>query len=179
MSDQPEPGTAPETTDTAPAETPDPDDMNVVQPQSDLADDTDTNPNHEAARWRVKAREAEQQRDALAAQLETLRKDQINATVVTMGLRPQALWASGVELTDLIGDDGVPDQQKIRQAVESARTELGIERPRKPIRSLTSGVAAPKEQPADWRSAFAPRREQNRSQRPGDDTAQAQAAAAN
>ena len=120
----------------------------------------DANPNHEAARWRVKAREAEQQRDALAAQLEAVRKDQINAAVVTMGLRPQALWASGVELTDLIGDDGVPDQQKIRQAFESARRELGIEAPRKPVKALRSGSMAPQEpRTGRWREAFMPPRE--------------------
>ena len=89
-----------------------------------------------------------------------MRKDQINAAVVTMGLRPQALWASGVELTDLIGDDGVPDQQKIRQAFESARRELGIEAPRKPVKALRSGSMAPQEpRTGRWREAFMPPRE--------------------
>ena len=88
-----------------------------------------------------------------------MQRSQIDAHITMMGLKPAAVWASGVELSGLLDDSGVPDEQKIKQAVESARTELGIERPRKPIRSLTSGITVPKEQPVDWRSAFAPRRE--------------------
>ena len=70
-------------------------------------------------------------------------------------MRPQ----HGAELADLLDDGGVPDEQKIRQAVESARRELGIETPRPPIKSLRSGDMVHHPKIDDWKAAFSPRRE--------------------
>lgn len=70
-----------------------------------------------------------------------------------------AVWAVGATLDDLVSSDGTIDEQKIKTAVDSARRELGIETPKRPVPSLKSGSGVPQERRDDWRSAFSPRRE--------------------
>ena len=139
--------------------------------QSPEADDADTNmvtldsehadsvPAREAAKWRGQLRQAEAERDTLAGKVEALQRTQIDAHVAATGLKPAALWASGAQLADLVGDDGTPDQQKIAAAVATAREQLGSvnDRPKRPARGgLTSGASVPREPVNKWREAFAP-----------------------
>jgi hypothetical protein len=86
-----------------------------------------------------------------------VQRDQVNAHAAVHGIKPEALWASGVELHELLDANGVPDEKAITAAVAAARTTLGIESPRKPVRSLKSGAAIPQERRDSWSSAFAPR----------------------
>jgi hypothetical protein len=124
------------------------------------SEDSDTGvgrANAEAAKWRVKYREAEAQRDALAAQLDAVRKDQVGAIATSMGIKATALWASGVQLDSLLGDDGVPDPAKVKTAVDAARQALGIDNKR-PRGVGLSGASSPSQPRGDqWRVAFAPR----------------------
>jgi hypothetical protein len=117
----------------------------------------DDNPNHEAAKWRVQYREAEAQRDALAAQLDAVRRDQIGAMATTMGLKPAALWASGVEISNLLTDAGTIDPAKVREAAEGARAELGITKRPASMAGLSSGAMVPPPPRDAFRDAFVPR----------------------
>jgi hypothetical protein len=118
----------------------------------------DANPNHEAAKWRTRYREAEAQRDALAAQLDAVRRDQVGAMATAIGIKPQALWASGVEISNLLTDAGAIDPAKVRDAVEGARAELGITKRPASMAGLSSGALAPQPPRDQWREAFTPRR---------------------
>ena len=112
--------------------------------------------NAEAARWRVKLRETETERDGLAAQLEAVRTDQVNAHATAAGITPKALWASGAQLPELLDDNGVVDPDKVAEAVAKARTELGIPT-KQPARMGRSGLGPPRAPRDTWRDAFSPR----------------------
>lgn len=95
---------------------------------------------------------------ALEQQLTAMRRDHIGATAATFGIKPAALWASGAQVDDLLGEDGVPDADKIRAAVEQARAELGITQKKPlPAGGLKSGTMRPQPPRNSWREAFAPR----------------------
>ncbi|OBI07070.1 hypothetical protein A5679_11550 [Mycobacterium scrofulaceum] len=95
---------------------------------------------------------------ALERQLEAMRRDQVGALATNLGIRPAALWASGAQLDDLLDPEtGVPDVDRVREAVTNARAELGITEARKPVKALRSGSAVPAEPVNNWRQAFAPR----------------------
>ncbi len=143
-----EPQTPPPESDSAAAEQP---------PQT--ADDADTVPGREAAKWRKQLREVEAERDSLVGKVEALQRAQVDAAAAVHGIKPQALWAAGAQLADLVGDDGTPDQEKIAAAVAAAREQLGIDErpPKRPARGgLTSGASVPREPVNKWREAFAP-----------------------
>jgi hypothetical protein len=159
MTDQtPESGTIPEPTDTEPAEQSVADtEQHMVPLDSEHADPV---PGREAAKWRKQLREVEAQRDSLVGTVQALQRAQVDAAVAATGLKPAALWASGAQLSDLVADDGTPDQAKITAAVAAAREQLGIDndrRPKTPARGLTSGATSPRPEPVNkWREAFAP-----------------------
>src|SRR4051812_7340440 len=56
--------------------------------------------NKEAARYRRRLRETEQERDTLKATVEALQRAEVDRLAESDGLRPAALW-SGAELGDL------------------------------------------------------------------------------
>ena len=76
---------------TADADTP-PDTDTVGTADTEVAEE-DANPNHEAAKWRNKFREAE--RDGLAAQLDAVRTDQANAYATAAGITPKPCGRPG------------------------------------------------------------------------------------
>jgi len=80
-----------------------------------------------------------------------------------MGIKPTALWASGTQLQDLLGDDGVPDLEKITAAVKAARDTLGIQPATHPQLGSRAGSGASgpgAHRPASWADALnSPRRE--------------------
>lgn len=114
--------------------------------------------NAEAAKWRKQFREAEQQRDQLAAQVAALQRQQVEATIGLSGVKPAALWAV-TDLADLLGEDGTIDTDKVAAAIDKARDELGVQTISKG--NYVPGVgtmptALPKTN--QWSEAFAPRR---------------------
>lgn len=138
----------------------------------DSPDDTVGN---EAARYRKRLRAAEAEhekaigeltteRDQLAEQLTAIRRNQIDNHTVELGIKPEALWASGAKVEDLLGDDGVPDVAKITAAVNTARTTLGILHPSHPqlgSRSGSGASATGEHRQASWAAALnSPRREE-------------------
>lgn len=154
MTENPEPGAAAaETADSETTETPNTD-ANMVPLDSEHADSV---PAREAAKWRGRLREVEAERDSLAGKVEALQRAQVDAHITALGTKPAAVWASGAQLSDLVGEDGTPDQEKIAAAVAVAREQLGIDdRPKRPARGLTSGASVTREPVNGWREAFAP-----------------------
>lgn len=101
--------------------------------------------NAEAARYRVKLREAEGERDRLVGVVESLQRSAVDRLAEAAGIKPSALWASGVEIADLLvggdGDDAsVIDTDKVTQAIDHAVAELGLQtQPRKPVTNPHQG----------------------------------------
>lgn len=123
----------------------------------DEGEGDEENPNREAAKWRTKLRDAEAQRDAVAAQLEAMQRATIDTQVEALGIKPAALWASGADLADLLDENGVPDTAKVKAAASSAREALGIPGPTRPSRGMHSGASAPQRTRNGFVDAFRPR----------------------
>lgn len=108
----------------------------------------------EAGRWRLKFREAEAERDALAARVDALQRAQVDAVIEAHGIKPKALWAAGAQLADLLDDDGVPDPGKVKTAVDAAKEALGIEARQRTVTGLKSGTMRQQPPVNQWLEAF-------------------------
>lgn len=105
-------------------------------PNSGEATETESG-NREAARYRTRLREVETERDGLVEQLASMRRAEVERLASDHLAKPAALWAAGVELTDLLDEAGSVDPQKVAAAAEAARNSLGLAQPG------TSKIAAP------------------------------------
>lgn len=114
--------TAPEPTGT----TSEPTDLDT-----DTSEPTEATPgdkaNREAAKYRRKLREVEAERDRLAQQVEALQRAEIERLSYDKHhVKGEVLWAAGYTVTDLIGDDGRPDESKVAAAADAAAERFGI-----------------------------------------------------
>lgn len=135
---EPQPAVADETTpvDTEGAETPDASPENGAEVDEDQDDATEGDgagdgPGREAAKYRRRLRDVEAERDSLKATVVALQRAEVDRLAAGADLRPAALWASGPELADLLGDDGTVNQVKVAAAISAARETLGILNPRR------------------------------------------------
>lgn len=110
------------------ADPPEPDALPPEAPDDDVADDAPGDiaaVRREAAAHRVKLRETEAQRDALAKRLEALQRREAERLASTpaddfLGLRDGTdLWREGLELGELVDEDGTLDAQRVRAAVQA------------------------------------------------------------
>lgn len=128
-----------------------------AQPQDDAPEGGKLS--REAAKWRTKFRDAEQQIAGQTATIERLQRLHVDAAITAAGVKPAAVHAL-TELADLVGEDGLPDADKITAAVAKARDELGITKPN-PIREhrrngLQSGAGVQPPARDGWAAAFGP-----------------------
>jgi hypothetical protein len=99
---------APDTEDEATQDDPgEPGDTDQPDPDRD-------NANREAARYRRKLRETESQRDQLAARLEVLQRAEVERQAANTLADPADVWVAGTNLTDLLGEDGNIDPDKVQ-----------------------------------------------------------------
>lgn len=89
----------------------------------------DDSPGREAARYRRKLRAAEKERDQLSETVATLRRAEVERIAASQIATPSALWAAGVELETLLGEDGTPDPDKVRVATAEVAQRLGLAQP--------------------------------------------------
>lgn len=93
---------------------------------TEIADETESNPNAEAAKYRRQLRDVEAERDALRDRLTQTRRSVVEGMA---GLhKPQALWLSGIDVNDLFDDEGHADRDKVKAAVDEASASLGLTR---------------------------------------------------
>lgn len=104
-------------------------DQEVTEPTEDEATE-DAGANREAARYRKRLRETEGERDQLAERLNAMRRTEVERLAGDTLRVPSALWASGVDLADLLDEQGNIDQAKVKAAAASALDSLGLERRR-------------------------------------------------
>jgi len=74
--------------------------------------------NHEAAKYRVRLRETETERDALAARLATSERSVIDHAIAAAGIDPRLWELSGIDLNELRTETGALD---IAATVDRAR----------------------------------------------------------
>lgn len=125
-------------------------DSTDTEQQSTETDDTpDGKVGAEAAKYRVRLREAEGQRDALSGQLDTLRRQMVETA---SGLQqPAGLWASGVDPATLFDDDGRMNADKLKAAVDGAVSALGLARAKRaPLPDPSQGRGQPVNERRGW-----------------------------
>lgn len=76
----------------------------------------DESRNAEAARWRVRLRETEVERDGLAGRVERLQTAQALGLTAGKLAQPVDLFGFGVSLADVLGDDGEVDETRVHAA---------------------------------------------------------------
>lgn len=117
------------TTDTTTSDT---DEVDVVDTTGDQGVDDDagngdaspsSDSNAEAAKWRRKLRDAEAERDALAERLAAHDRAAVEAAVADRMIRPADLWLTGVEVADLLDDDGNVDAEKLTECLDGLLEE--------------------------------------------------------
>ena len=86
--------------------------------------------NSEAAKYRTRLRATEAERDTLAGRLEQAHRTMIEGIAGRSLAKPEALWAAGTKLADLLDEDGNVDGEKVAEAAKSAQEALGLERVR-------------------------------------------------
>lgn len=123
-------GTQAEPTAAAPEPT-EPD--TTSEPTETTPESADTAPGdkaaREAAKYRRRLREVEAERDRLAEQVETLLRDEIGRlSYDKYYVKAEALWAGGYKVSDLISDDGRPDESKVAAAAADVAERFGIRR---------------------------------------------------
>lgn len=92
---------------------------------------SDEQPGREAAKYRRQLRAAEGERDTARQQLAAVRRQ--TAEDASGLLKPAGLWAAGVDVDTLYGDDGRLDRERLREAVTGASETLGLApKPRAP-----------------------------------------------
>ncbi|MFC0359523.1 hypothetical protein ACFFHC_06915 [Kytococcus schroeteri] len=112
-------------------------------PEVQTAED-DGNPNAEAAKYRRKLRDAEAERDALAGRVEALQRAEAERMAAEHMSKPNALWAAGTDLADLLNEDGTVDAERVSQAASKAISALGLVPVRRaPKPDAAQGVSAP------------------------------------
>lgn len=102
------------------------------QEQEQEQEQEHTSPNAEAAKYRRRLRDTETKLEELTHKHDAL----LRSTVETMtadNVPAAALWDSGATLEDLLGDDGLPDQGKVRDAAQAAAERYQVGKvPRRP-----------------------------------------------
>lgn len=86
----------------------------------------------EAAKYRHRLREAEAQRDALGEKVTALQRLAVEVEAAKHVYKPEALWAAGVDLADVLGEDGLPDPARVEAASHDAVQRLGLNTRPKP-----------------------------------------------
>jgi hypothetical protein len=92
--------------------------------------DPPENANAEAAKYRSRLRETEAERDTLTGRLEKAHRTMVETIAGKRLEKPEALWAAGVQLEDLLDDEGHVDAEKVEAAAVKAEEELGLIRRR-------------------------------------------------
>lgn len=98
------------------------------------------NPNREAAKYRTKLRDAEDERDTATGERDAARRQLIEFTAAKSLPNPRALWLAGIEPTDLLAEDGTVDPAKVEEAAGQVRKDLGIRSAGQPYSSAVSGI---------------------------------------
>ncbi|MCD0181638.1 hypothetical protein [Micrococcus luteus] len=119
--------------------------------------------NREAAKYRTRLRETEAERDTVRGQLdaahatvERLQRALVETTAASDLVDPADLWRhGGVEVSELLADDGTPDPEKVSAVVSDILAERRhLARPRTPRPDMTQGGTGTPPPPADPVAAF-------------------------
>ena len=113
----------------------------------------------EASRYRRRLRETEAERDALAGNVDALRRQIVEGLVTDKGRlgNPATLWETGTTLEELLTEDGTVDHQKVLDKCEDVAQRLRIARAPKGPYVPSEGRTTNPRGSQSWESAFSPK----------------------
>lgn len=103
-------------------------DTDNPEPAQDPEDTGKGSGNPEAARYRRQLRDTEAERDALVERIERMQTTEVTSRVADRLAQPTDLFAFGLTLADVLGDDGEVDPERVDTAVSdllASRPGLG------------------------------------------------------
>ncbi|NNM45138.1 hypothetical protein [Knoellia koreensis] len=114
----------------------------------------------EAAKYRRQLRDVEAERDQLRERLEAEQRATVEriATDRSGGRleKPDALWANGSAVADLLDDAGRVDHAKVVAACEAAASSLGVKLKPHPLTVPGEGSIPTTQPTTGWADAFKP-----------------------
>lgn len=113
-----------------PTENPEPVDPEAPDPTTgdtgeEPQEDTER-PSNREARYRRQLRDTEAERDTIAGQLEAMRRGEVERLAGQTIAQGSALWATGIQLEDLLDDSGTVDAAAVADAAKQASETLGL-----------------------------------------------------
>lgn len=103
-------------------------DVRAGTPEPDEGDTTDDGPGREAAKYRRRLRDTEAERDALAATVDTLRRQIIEAALDRSPITAEAFWAGGTDVADLLDNTGAVDVDRVAEVAAEVAARFGVKR---------------------------------------------------
>lgn len=153
VEDQPSPDAPQTDPDQAPG---DPDASGAETPTGE-PDEAQDSPGSEAAKYRVRLREAEHQRDDALERVARLQRAAVDEVLSETGVDARLLDAAGHAVEDYLTDDGLVDRERLAQAARTVAIEFNVTAPRRPAPVAMAGTAAGpagSSGKADWDRAF-------------------------
>lgn len=134
-------------------------------PAEDTPDETGDQPPNRKARYRIRAKEAESARDALAARLDTLQRNEIQRLAADRLTDPADVWRDGAAVADMLDNDGNIDTKKVDTLISGLTTKhphwISARSPQLGSRSGSGAGTQNGHRQASWADALnSPRREQ-------------------
>lgn len=111
--------------------------------------------NRAEARLRKRAQKAEGERDELRDLLYRQRQALVDSACEAAGLTPRHIRAAEITVDAVLDDDGLLDSEALREAIDTAVTDFGIQRarPPKPVAQQGRGGGGSRGQ-ASWSQAL-------------------------
>ncbi|QZT56758.1 hypothetical protein [Mycolicibacterium austroafricanum] len=104
-------------------------DTSDATPEGSDSESDDAGLSRRDIKYRERLRETEAERDQLRATVETMQRREVERLAAEHLVKPGSLWTVGVELENLLDDDGAVDPEKVRAAALDARQQHGLEDP--------------------------------------------------
>lgn len=83
----------------------------------------------EAAKYRKRLRDAESERDNLAATVESMRKAEVERLAAGKLGKPDAIWQTDVHVADMLTEDGQVSAEAVATACDKAVSDFGLAEP--------------------------------------------------
>ena len=140
--------------------TPDGQDGQDGQEGAEGGQDDARTPNHEAAKYRRRLREAERERDELRGRLDVYLARDVEQVAAGFLDSPALLWADGkASAGDFLDDKGVVDRAKVKAAAEAILSRYGRGLASRRGTAPNEGRTRASASGPFYRDAFAPKRE--------------------
>jgi hypothetical protein len=116
----------------------------------------DDGKNREAAKLRKRAQKVEAERDEARDMLTKTRQAILDNAAAAAGLTERHMTAAGIDGESMLGDDGLPDMDKLAKVIADAAREFNVRRAPKPVRQQGTNANGSPRGESSWSQALKP-----------------------